>query len=250
MNNQEINQNDQETLVGSLNIAINAAKRDIEVMLPCKIVDVNSDRTRVNVQPLIKLIDQTGALYHRAEIRDIPIVTHGGGNFLISFNVSPGDTGWIKANDRDISIFKQNLEESGPNTARMHSFSDAVFLPDIMTGFSIDQDETDALTIQNKDGSISISLSDNKIKLKHPSLIEVATENYNVVSSNTINLNGLTIDSSGACESPVEFKAPNVVGDTDVKAGAISLTSHIHQSGLLISGAPGSPVTGTTGGAV
>ncbi len=44
--------------------------------------------------------------------------------------------GWIKANDRDISlIFQRGGLEDQPNTARLHSFSDAMFFPDTIKGW-------------------------------------------------------------------------------------------------------------------
>lgn len=241
-NNLEINPNDQNTLVGSLNLAMNSVKRSTEVSLPCRVTEVNEDRTRVSVQPLIKLIDLEGKSYARAEIKDIPIVTNGGGDFLISFNVQVGDLGWINASDRDISIFKQSLDESIPNTQRMHSFSDATFMPDVMSGFTINDEDKGGMTIQSKDGSIVISLTQDKIRLNHPSLVEVKTGDYSVTTTGTIDLNGLTIGSDGSCESPVEFKAP------EVTAGSVALSSHMHAAGMLISGKPGDPVTGTTAG--
>ncbi|OWK42477.1 hypothetical protein [Fimbriiglobus ruber] len=49
-----------------------------------------------------------------------------------------GDTGWIKANDRDISLFKQTTAASSPNTARLHDFADAMFFPDtLLNGVTI-----------------------------------------------------------------------------------------------------------------
>ena len=246
--NEDINPNDEGSLTGALNVAMSAVKRTTDVSLPCQVTKVNAERTRVDVLPLIKLIDKAGKTHSRAEIKDIPIVNTGGGGFLVSFNIEVGDMGWIKATDRDISIFKQSLKESPPNTTRMHSFSDAIFMPDVMSGFTIADDDSAAMTIQSKDGSVVISLSNDKIKLKHPTKIELETSDYSVTTSGKIDLNGVTIDSSGSCESPVEFKAPNVTGTTDVKAGTVSLSTHVHAAGLLISGKPGDPVTGATAG--
>src|SRR5690606_7698783 len=88
----------------------------------------------------------------------------GGGDFVLSFPVSPGDFGWIEASDRDISLFMQQQAESGPNTIRKHSFSDGRFIPDKIRDYTISGDDDGAVVLQSLSGSCKVSLrSDDSV---------------------------------------------------------------------------------------
>ena len=143
----------------------------------------------------------------------IPVVAHGAGNFLISFNISIGDLGWIEASDRDISLFKQAYEQSKPNTRRMHNFSDARFVPDVMTGFEIAAEDAGALVIQNKAGNIKIALDEDEIRIKKDDITLVLSGNsVTGIAPGGFDLNGAKITPSGDV----------------VTASGVSLDNHPH----------------------
>lgn len=223
-----VNLNDEDLLTGAFNVMINHINKKMQGSLPVKVTKVSDDRKFVNVQPQILVVDSEGGTISRSEIKGIPVQTLGAGNFLISFDIAVGDKGWIQASDRDISLFKQSYEESKPNTKRMHSFSDARFIPDIMTDFAIDQEDVGALVIQNRDATVKITLSPSKIKLKAPALDIETTGLFKAVCSGGIDLNGVTIDAAGTTFSPISFTAPNVIGTVDVTFNGISAVSHTH----------------------
>lgn len=93
----------------------------------------------------------------RSPIMSVPVVRLGGNGVVLSFNLKSGDLGWIKANDRDISLFKQSFKESIPDTARFHSFSDAVFIPDNMAGVTINSSHTGDAVLQTSDGTSCVT---------------------------------------------------------------------------------------------
>ncbi|OWK44053.1 Phage-related protein [Fimbriiglobus ruber] len=63
--------------------------------------------------------------------------------------------GWIKANDRDISLFKQTTAASSPNTARLHDFADAMFFPDtLLNGVTIATEDAANAVLQNFAGTV------------------------------------------------------------------------------------------------
>jgi hypothetical protein len=159
------NENNDELLTGAFNILADYLRRTMENSLPCKVVAVSDDRQTVTVQPLIKILATDGSLTSRAEIEGVPVFANGAGGFCISFPVSVGSLGWLDACDRDISIFLQSYDDSAPGTKRKHSFSDARFVPDIMTGYSIAGEDSGSLVIQNAAGSVKIALSDDAIRL-------------------------------------------------------------------------------------
>ena len=64
-----------------------------------------------------------------AQVASVPVFQISMGGFAINFPCNPGDLGWLKANDRDISMFKQTGQQAQPNTQRKHSFEDANLHP-------------------------------------------------------------------------------------------------------------------------
>ena len=172
---------DDDSLAGMMRIALRKfLQKDIDDMLPARVISHDRAANRVQVQPLIAMVDTSGRTMPRAPVEDIQVVDLGGGGFFINFNLNAGDLGWIKASDRDISLFKQSYTQSQPNTRRLHSFSDAVFVPDVMTGYTIAEEDASAMVIQNLAGTVKISLSDQRIKIAAPDIqLESSTLTHN-----------------------------------------------------------------------
>lgn len=210
MSEKSRNNNDDDLLTGAFNVMFNHINKKMQKSLPVKVTKVSDDRKFVNVQPQILVVDSDGGTILRSEIKGIPVVTSGAGNFLISFSISVGDLGWIESSDRDISLFKQSYDQSKPNTKRMHNFSDSRFIPDIMANFTIDAEDSDSMVIQNREGSVKISLNSSRIKMHSPSDIEIngakITPSGDVVTANGVSLDNhphnQSNDSGGNTETP------------------------------------------------
>lgn len=203
-------------LMGVLQHVLGKTIQNLDGMLPAQVVSFDRAKNRVSVKPLIMVLGTDGSTLSRAQINGLPVYQLGGGGFVLSFNLSPGDLGWIKASDRDISLFLQAYKEAAPNTLRKHSFSDAVFYPDVMTGYTIAGEDAGNAVLQNKAGTVKISLSQTSI---------------NMVAPGGITINGVTIDAGGAIATP-----------GDVVAGGQSLQNHTHP--YTWSDGPGSGNTG------
>jgi len=158
------------TLTGLLKMGFNKMMQNTNNCLPAKIVAYDRTTNRAQVQPLISLLATDGTLTPRAAIASVPVVQYGGGGFILSFNLKPGDLGWIEACDRDISLFLQNYKESGPNTQRIHDFADSKFHPDVMTGYTIAEEDEENAVLQTLDGSVRISIFPDKVKITAPTL--------------------------------------------------------------------------------
>lgn len=212
MKSKSRNNNDDDLLTGAFNVMVSHINKKMQNSLPVKVTKVSSDRKFVSVQPQILVVDSEGNTIIRAEIKGIPVETSGAGNFLISFNVKVGDLGWIHASDRDISLFIQSYNQSKPNTKRMHNFSDARFIPDIMTNFVIAEEDAGAMVIQNRDGSVKISLNGTRIKMQSPSDIEIngakITPSGDVVTASGVSLDNhphnQANDGGGNTEQPTD----------------------------------------------
>ena len=204
INYPSIDPADNDSLVGTINFVVNKILKDQDDMLPAKVIAVKDGF--VQVQPQIYLITTGGEQVSRAQFAKVPILSMGGGGFVLTFPVKAGDFGYIKANDRDISIFLQSLSESPPGTVRQHSFSDAVFIPNAFSGYSYDSEN---LVLQKLDGSVKIELSDNAIDITAPTVNINGSQQVNVISSDGVEVQGtgqVNIDSS----TQVKLTAPIV----------------------------------------
>lgn len=154
-------------------------------MLPAKVIAFDRASNRVDVQPLVKVVTASGQAVSRAQINGLTVLQIGGGGFGLFFNLKAGDLGWIKANDRDIAVYLQNGNESTPNTHRMHSFSDALFIPDVVRDFTISGEDGENAVLQSIDGSVRIALFDDKIRLTVGSKKITLNNNEAIIDANT-----------------------------------------------------------------
>jgi len=175
---------DEGDLIGTFRHILGKFLQGVDDMLPAQVISYDRSTNRAVVQPLVMLLTTDNKTVQRPAVASVPVIQYGGGGFVVSPPIKAGNLGWIKANDRDISLFLQSFNNSAPNTVRKHSFSDAVFIPDVMTGYTIDGEDTDNLVIQSLDGSTKISVGDAGIKL-----VAVAVE----ITSDTLTHNGKNI---------------------------------------------------------
>lgn len=165
-----INPADKDSLVGTFRHVLKKTFQNTDDMLPVQVVNFDAVKKTVQLQPLIMMIDTEGNQIVRAQIYDIPILQLGGGDFMISFPTKVGDLGFIKANDRDISNFLQTFGQSLPATYRIKNFSNGIFIPAVLTNYSIAEEDLDNLVIQSTDGTIKITLSEDTVTLVAPKI--------------------------------------------------------------------------------
>lgn len=181
------------SLTGTFQQVFNKLMQRIDGVMPATVVsfDRNSNPPRAQVQPAIHIKTTDGSPMTRAQIASVPVCRMGGGGAFIDFNLAPGDFGLLFACDRDISLFLQNKTASTPNTNRVKSFSDSFFLPFILNGGIIDPENREFTVLQNLNGSISIALQSDKIKVKGDLTVEGDLEvNGNVVINGKLNVVG------------------------------------------------------------
>lgn len=163
-----INQATDDSLAGKMKDTLARWLRDsVDDMLPARVISYDDSTGMATVQPLVMMGTTDGTKVSRAAIASIKTFRMGAGGFFIRFPIKAGDLGWIKASDRDISLILQSSGgEDWPNTKRLHSFSDALFIPDTYKSWVIDGDHSDALVIQSLDGSSCFAMGADFIELK------------------------------------------------------------------------------------
>lgn len=153
------------SLPGMMKAVLDNFLMGLDDMLPAAVVSFDRDANLAQVQPLIMMIKTDGTIQSRAPVASVPVAQLGGGGFMLNFNLSPGDLGFIKSNDRDISIFMQSFKESVPNTYRKHKFSDAVFIPCPMHGMTINDEDQSHVVLSTTDGTQRVSIWQNRVKI-------------------------------------------------------------------------------------
>ena len=193
-NFSNIDSSQDESLSSTFDFINNKIKQGLNIMLPCQVLAVDRKKNRVKVLPLIALLKTNGETMNRAIIDDIPICNLSAGGFIINFPIKVGDFGYIKSNDRDISLFKQSYKSSKPNTTRKNDFADSIFIPDVINQnlYNISGEDSEALVIQSYDNSTKISMSNGKIILQAETIEQRATNH--IFTGGTIKHDGVSID--------------------------------------------------------
>lgn len=233
--------NDQsrnDSLEGLLmELADSIAKR-FECSLPCMVTKVSADRTRVSVRPLIRIVGQDGSTLARDVIDGVTVYQSGAGDLVMSFPVAVGDIGWIEATDRDLGLFLQSYGESDPPSRRKHSFSDGVFVPDVMTNFTIAGEDSTAVVIQNRAGTVKIALDENEIRVKNQGTTWAITDqditaeaagNIGMTAGGNINM---TAGGSMTMVAPggINLNGAVVSSGGEIKTSSgVSLSNHYHE---------------------
>lgn len=140
--------------------------QNVDDCLPATVMSYDREANVATVRPIVAVLTTEGTTVPRAAVASVPVLALGGGNFVVNFPLKAGDLGWIKASDRDISLFKQGLAEARPNTVRKHSFEDGFFIPDVYRQYTLkDEDKENNMVIQSLDGLIRVSLWPDRVKV-------------------------------------------------------------------------------------
>lgn len=163
--NPEFNRANQGSLMGLITQALAVFERNFDSCLPATVVSYDRANHVATVTPTIKKVGTDGTLIDRGTFK-VPVWSYGGGGLAITFPLVAGSKGWIKANDRDISLYSASNQPGAPNTKRMHSFEDGTFYPDI--GAPVTGADAGAVCIQTTDGHYKISIFSDKVLMTSP----------------------------------------------------------------------------------
>lgn len=192
----------ESSLAGTMELVLRKFLLDVDDMLPARIVAYDRAKNRAQIAILYQVTMTDGSLNPLLAPAEVPVLTMGGGGLCLSFPLRPGDLGWIKASDRDMSRFFHSYEAEPGHTARLHCFEDGVFIPDVMKDFVVN--DAEAATLQTLDGATAVAVKPGAIVLTVGSTVVSITEA------------GMEVN------KPV--KAPQLTN------GAINLIGHVHHN--------------------
>jgi hypothetical protein len=183
---------DNDTLVGVLKLAFTKFLQRVDDMLPAQVIAYNRATNRAQVQPLISVVTTSQQQVPRAQIASVPVFQYGGGGSVLSFSLQSGNKGWIKANDRDISLFKQTGQPNPPNTQRKHSFEDGMLFPDNMGQATIAAEDANNAVFQNISGTVRLALWPGLFKFTAPQVTVGDTAGYTPTPSALLDIQSTT----------------------------------------------------------
>lgn len=183
--------------------------------LPGIVQSFDAIQRTVSVQPAINGLarqeDGTTAPLQMPVLLDCPVVFQGGGGVTATFPIAAGDECLVVFSARCIDAWFAQGGVQDQSELRMHNLSDGFALVGLRSlSREVAVDATHACLIAD-DGATFVKLS--------PTGKTVA-----ITAPNGINLNGVTIDSSGNVNT-----SGTVTATTDVVGGGKSLKSHTHQ---------------------
>lgn len=184
-----------------LELAIRKYRLDHNDMLPAEIVSWNPATNRAQIKILYMVTMMDSSVHQLGAPAEVPTFVLGGGGTALVWPLKPGDLGWIKATDRDISLFLQSYKADRGATPRLHCFEDGVFIPDAMKGFIMA--DSKAACLQTLDGTASVAVKAGSIVL-------------------TVGSTKLTITDDGITSNKL-IKAPQFTN------GSVNLIGHVHQ---------------------
>lgn len=214
--------------LATLKAASANALNDTWTALPGIIVSFDSATLLAQVQVGIKsnvtAPDGSKAAIARSLLVDVPVCFPGGGGCTLTFPLQDGDECLLVFAARGIDAWVEygGTQEAMPT--RRHSMSDAFALVGVRSkARKLPQPASDTTQLRSDDGTTYVEL-------------DPSGQMVGVVAPGGINLNGVTIDSSGNVSSPATITATS-----DVLAGTVSLKNHLTsgvQSGGSMSGPP------------
>jgi hypothetical protein len=115
-----------------LQTALDQRQLQIHTATPAQIVSYNPSTMTATVQPALRIIQRQtdGTQVPRViqAIQDVPVGFPGGGGYLLTFPVQPGDECLLVFCERQIDNWHQHGGIQTPTDFRLHDISDAVAL--------------------------------------------------------------------------------------------------------------------------
>jgi hypothetical protein len=211
---------DKQRMLGALMAAFRGHELTSDQLLPAMVSSYDRTNNTAIIQPLIQWVDVNNGLHTRNLLSNISVLSMGGGGFHINFPLKKGDLGWIVASDRDISLFKQSLGITPPNSGRLHTFEDGWFVPDVFRQYTIDGADSAAMVIQSTDSLTRISISNGVVNITAPTSVTVTTPQTTFTGNVTVNQN-LTVDQNSTIQH-----ALTVAGATGLNGGLTAAGGH------------------------
>ena len=149
---------------------------------------------RISVQPAFMRVmsDNESVPVTLPLLEDVPVIFPGGGDFLLTFDLTLGSCVLLIVAQRALDTWMQTGSTADPVLNRMLDLSDAIAIPGLvpLPGTLPIPIDADKIVLRKKDGTASISIaSNNEIVLTNP------TGSITIKATGQVDINGnLTVD--------------------------------------------------------
>ncbi len=199
-------------LAGTVKFILTKFLQGVNDMIPATVISYDRASNRARVQPLLAVVTTANTQLQRPQVASIPVLQLGGGGFVISFPIKTGDLGWIKANDGDISLFLKTLQTASPNTARLHSFEDAMFIPDtMMRQVVINSEDAENVVLQTLDGTVRVAIWPDRVKVTAP-LVDISCQNATVEAATAAHVTSPAITMTASTQITLDSPLTTITG--------------------------------------
>lgn len=131
-----------------------------------KVVSFDESSMTVDVQPITRYPDED-TFQTKPQVLAVPVCTYYGGGFVVRPVYKQGDIGVVVYLDRDSDAVIAGGAEADPNTERLHSGDDAIFIGGIRTGGNtISGLPAGTLCLGTPDGSVYVSITKSGVDIK------------------------------------------------------------------------------------
>lgn len=156
----------QNTVQGYEQADQQAQKQAICVADLVSVVKMDAEKMTVDVQPLVRVPDRD-QYQDKSQILAVPVAMIYGGGFVVRPVYSAGDIGVLLYFDRDTDSSLVDGSQTDPNTGRLHSGDDAVFIGGVkVDSKTITGLPGGTLCAGTDTGSVYLSISKSGIEIK------------------------------------------------------------------------------------
>lgn len=222
--------NQRSDLEAAINQFLRGALMTVDGCLPAMVMEYNRKENIAKVQILSQIVTNSGVGNTRKLLIKIPCMSFGCGQFHISFPLKKGSLGWIFAADRDMTEFLRTLAEFKPSSGRVKTFSDGIFVPDVLRQYVIDAEDADALVIQSVDSKTKVSIRKSDIKIKAPTKVVVDTPESEFTGNVTI-AKQLTVTGATSLKSTLGVLGASTLKDASVNGIQVGAHKHSNPEG-------------------
>ena len=171
-----------------INNAVERAIKKLQTCIPAIIKEV-VDRKTVIAIPAVQQSNSEWDAINWAEIK-LPVYSPLGGDIVMSFPLTAGNTGWIIAGDLDPSLFFQDVSSPAKQAFYdRHKYQYGFFLPANLGDFTVSQDDENRWVLTSLDGKTKISIGEG-IDIETDKALKIKGNSVSITSSG----NNITID--------------------------------------------------------
>ena len=234
----------------TLQYIINQAIRNINTILPCKIVAVDNTKFIYTLEVLINFLDTGGEPIAPPNLFSIPILHNCGNNAGVIIEYAINDIVLVGFSQRDITNFKTTHAQSNPATYRIYDLADAIILnaykianPSVFVKITQDIIEIkkanshgvfDGSKIEFTQSNSIVTLNDTTITAKQ-NTTEVQLTANSVTSSTTgstqVQTGTLTATATG--NAVINASSATVTASTIALTGAVTINGSLSVNGAI-----------------